>query len=250
MNLGEFYNYVNYLAEKEKSGNTMSPDEFQNNLSIINMEFANELYSQYEVTGEISDNIRCLEVHMGGDSMPLTIDNDGFAMIPPDYYHYSSISYLLVTGYDGETPIVTSRNVAVLTDAEFNIIRGRALMYPSKKYPVCTFRNGRIQFLPRDLRKVEFSYLKKPTEPFFDYYISSIGEVVYMLPNQSYMISSPAEYRDGTTGLKNSLSVEMDWSDNAYPKLTQLMLSKIGISIKDRDLIQYSELNQNKPNQS
>ena len=38
MNLGELYKFINFIADKEVSGQTMTPEQFNLNLKAVNLE--------------------------------------------------------------------------------------------------------------------------------------------------------------------------------------------------------------------
>jgi len=88
---------------------------------------------------------------------PLTFVN-GNCLLPSDYVYARGMYYLL----DGD-PI----RVNMLSVSEYENFMVSALEYPTKEYPIANIISDRIRLLPKDIRFVVFTYIKKPTEIFY-----------------------------------------------------------------------------------
>lgn len=216
------YNRLN----KDQSGNVYGLDQLNNDLPFFFWTFLNKRYGiptnwqpgirmpnfGWDVTQLMSDDLGMLKVVMGGngpsDPGALSIDSNGIAILPDDYFHYSSLSaFFKQPGCDDD--LVTEINVC--TDQEFDATRAS---YSANKYadrePYCNFQNGIIEFRPKNLGMARFVYLKKPPTPFYDYYVNTDTlEEIYFPPGETLTISAPYEYRTGATGTFTSQSVEL-----------------------------------------
>lgn len=234
MNLGDIYSAVLVRLGKDLQGNTLSPVNLNTILPLVNIAFFKIRYGlpeeyqpghpfprmEWEITQKIKDDLRNSTVMMGenGSSGPLVIDSNGVAIIPDNYIHHSSIWWneykKLSCGKTERRP----RPVEVLSDNEWPSRLGdpNVKKRPSKKYPVCKYENGYIQFEPRDLGSVDFKYLSFPASPYFDYDIIN-SEPVYLPPGQTHINSSVSPA--GSL----SISVEFIWPQDCVVELTNMI---------------------------
>lgn len=216
------YNRLN----KDQSGNVYGLDQLNNDLPFFFWTFLNKRYGipanwqpgtrmptfGAEVTQLMSDDLSPLKVVMGGngpaDPGALQINSNGIATLPEDYFHYLSMNgFYAKPGCDDD--LLTTVNVC--TDQEFSeyLAHYSANKYGAKQ-PYCNFQNGVIEFRPKDLGSIRFSYLKTPPQPFYDYYVNtSTLEETYFPPGETLLISAPFEYRTGATGTFTSISQEL-----------------------------------------
>lgn len=75
-----------------------------------------------------------------------------------------------------------------------------------------------LQFYPADVGRVEFTYLRKPIDPVWNFTVVN-GRPVY----------------DPTT------SVDLEAPDEAVDEIAMIALSLFGINIRDQELISFSE---------
>lgn len=170
---------VFYLLNKHQSGNTLNGAEFNQALKFANLSFFKRRYGlpesyrpgmplpaiSYEVTQLIIDGLSPFKVTRGGRDYPvITVDKNGWAALPPDYIHASSITYNV-------TP------VEILRDSQFQDRLNNSITFPSKKDPICSIHAGYIQFQPTDLGSVNMVYLRLPVTPVWGYTITNDEEV-------------------------------------------------------------------------
>lgn len=192
VSVDDIYKRVNYLINKEQTGNILNKDEYNNCLKWANLELFKRLYGlpesyrpgqplppmAYEETQYIIDSMSRFKVNKGGRDYPvLLIDKNGQASLPADYVHYSSITY-------GKRP------VEMLRDSQYQDRLDDSIVYPSKQDPICTLYGNYIQFQPIDLGSVNFVYLRLPDTPFWGATIVD-DEYVY-----SPALSTQFEYGD------------------------------------------------------
>lgn len=242
MNLGELLKYVQFLAVKENSGYVYTPEQFNLNLPIVVQEMFNNLVAEYERTKILSDALAPYKVKMGDINAPLMVDSNGHATIPTDYQRWDSFAFKLNSTV-GNSTMTEFRPIEFLTKGQYDFRLSSKLRPISQKYPVVTRESDYFLFAPKDLQYVEFSYLKKCETPYYDFYYDIYSNPVYLSPSTSHLLVSPEEGSQGqTSGTVYSLSVELSLPDFTHPKLALMLLSKVGINIRDTEVIQYAEM--------
>ncbi len=206
------YNRLN----KDQSGNVYGLNQLNNDLPFFFWTFLNKRYGiptnwqpgtrmptfGWDVTQLMSDDLGALKVVMGGngpaDPGALSINSNGIAILPEDYFHYSSISsFKAKPGCDDDQDI----EVNVCTDQEFDATRASfsANRYADQE-PYCNFQNGVIEFRPKNLGSARFVYLKIPPQPFYDYYVvTATLQEVYIPPGTFFTATVAQAYRTGAT---------------------------------------------------
>jgi hypothetical protein len=249
--------YCNFVANKEQSGNTLTPVEFNKVLQVCNLKYFKkkvglpEEYQpgmplprqQFEITQSNSDSLSPFKKFMGqNDTDPLYIDSAGYATLPSDYYYHSSCSYIEAINKPDCTPELKPRIVEVVTDAQWDVIMSSPIRPPSKKYPIMNYQSGFIRFAPVDLKQVSFIYLRYPTTPCYDYYIDAYGGYIYLQEGQKYTLQTGEQGSSGqTSGTVTSLSRELEWNEIGKIDIANLVLQHIGINLREGQLFQYSE---------
>lgn len=193
IDVNSIYEYCLWQLNKEQSGNSLSPEQFNSGLAWSNLEYFKLKYGlsedyqagrpvapvTYEISAKIMDDMRSLRTVLGGKNAPaLPIDVNGWAEIPPDYLHVSSIKY------NGTT-------IEILREDFLGDRLTNSIKYPSKENPICVMQENYIQFYPKDLGFVEFSYLRLPQTPVFGYTI--INDAIVYDPNTSVQSEFPQD---------------------------------------------------------
>ncbi len=228
VSVNEVYEFVQYIADKEQSGNTMSPEEFNLNLRRAADDYFRWLYGlphkyapnfplpapAYELTQKVKDDLRILKVNT-----ELPVSGSGTMVIPDDYVAVTSIAYkLFENGDDCDDGTVEMRPVEIIDDDKWYGRISSAIKKPTKRYPVCNFRKDHVQFEPKNLSKVQFEYLRCITPPFWGYSI----------------VDDVAIYDPGG-------SVDLEYPKIVTNDIVRLVLSYVGINLRDGDLLGYSE---------
>ena len=233
MNLQELLDYLNFVINKEQSGNSLKPKNYNTLLYVSNIEYFNKKFGlpeeyrpghpfpsqAWETTQNMTDSLRKFKVKLGYDNTPLVISSNGKADIPANYAHYSSLRYNLAINENCDSTI-SMRSIDILTDAQWADRVGSSINPPSYEYPICMFQNNYIQFLPLDLKFVEFTYLRFPETPSYIYTVDSYDNIVYDAIN----------------------SIQLEWEDNDIMNIAKLILSKIGINLRETSIVNYAEM--------
>jgi hypothetical protein len=232
MNLQDRLDILNYYCSKEQSGRTFSPDEYNQMAPMAEQQLFQKLFAKFEETKIFSDAMLPFKVFLGQEAFagnpaipPLMIDGNGYAVIPPDYAHYSAIGYKKVTNQPNCEPKISYRTIPPVNDQQFDAYKNASLKRATHKYPVCNFQNGYIRFAPKDLQYCNFIYLRYPVKCVYGYTVN--------LTNDSFTY-------DPTT------SVESEFRTNEQFDIILIMLSAIGVNLQRQDLIQFSELSEQK----
>jgi len=228
IDVNEVKEFVDFLANKEQSGNSVSPSEFNLNLRRATDDLFRKEYGlpedykpgvplpdiSYEITQRIKDDMRVFK-----KTETITIDANGNGNIPDDYVHYTGIRYNKVTNNTGGQPTVEPKSVEAIDDDKWVGRIGNSIKVPNKDYPICNFNSSSIQFEPKDLYKVDLTYLKYPSTP-----------------NWAYTIT------DGTAIYDAGNSTNIELPKMLTNDLVRLICSYYGIRFRDNALTQYAEM--------
>jgi hypothetical protein len=212
MNVNEIRDWVNFELNKHQTGNTLNKDEYNLCLAWANAEYFKVKYGlpeeyrpgaplpsqAYAVTQKIIDDLRRVLVAKGGKGSPkLRIDINGWADIPSDYVHYSSIRY-------------EGKAVEIISNDVIGDRLQSSITYPNKKYPICALYADYIQFYPKDLGFVDFDYLRMPVTPVW----------AATIVNDEY-VYDPTK------------SVQLEWPVDTHTDIANLIVKYASINLRD-----------------
>lgn len=229
MTNNDLYKSLLNILRKESKGLAVSPDAFTDYLKVENLSLFNEYCKGIEVSQTVSDALRVFKT---SSTRTLTT---GYVSAPSDYAHLTAIHV------GGDTTLIDE-----LTDEEWVFRQDDELTAPTTSYPIARLADTKIYVLPTTIDSITVLYIRKPTEPFFDYYIDANLNVVYMGVSTSHTLGTSEEYRDGTTsGSKTSVSVELEWEDLDKIKILHRILTKFGVSMDEQLVAQYAASKEN-----
>lgn len=236
-----FYKYVSFIANKQQTGAKLKIDNFNLLAPVVQWKGIKRKYhvpeeaqqgipfsrQMYEWTQSNIDSMSRFKVAMGLPfrTTPLFVNANGYAELPDDYLHISSIGYSLInnTGYCLNAK--QENIIEPLTDAEWNGRITDPIAPASPEYPICRFffENGRyfLQIAPIGLKMVNFVYLRKPNTPYLDFTYD--------------------EYQPDGFLYNPLLSTQFEFAENDIIDLAPIMLEMIGINIREPLLIQTSD---------
>lgn len=235
MNLNEIRENVNYRLNKDYTGLAYTPEQFNLVLPLVNIEKFKQLYGlpeeyqkgatyarvEWEASRKISDDLRPFLVSMDGKNTPkLTVNTLGIATLPSDYQHASSLSFDYIVNNESKRKPIT-----ILKNAEFDYREGSALVAPTKKRPVCTFKGNEIHFLPKDIRRVKFDYLRLPATP---YYATTED------PDTEELVYDHAN------------SVQLEWSETVQADIIAMLVKYAAENLGMMQNVQLSEIRKDK----
>lgn len=225
MTLFEQWELVNYIADKDYEGNVITPDRFKQLCVVVNMDLfkvkmglpedyqlGSPISRQYlDATQRLTDETRFLK-----ERLPAQAVSSGVVAYPADYFSFNAMRYGYQRQVDG-SPKVIWKPVEPLTEDEYSDRAGNSIKEPTAKNPVCVLRDDGIHVYPISIVQVDFNYIRYPVDPVFDY-----------VQNTGYITegASPTEY---------------EWPAHLHRDLTMMILSYIGINIREQQLEQYAE---------
>ena len=240
MNIDNFRSFVLFIIKKSQSGGNPTPSQFNLAVERAYMEFIMRSYGNkeeyqpgrpiprkaWQQSQKISDDLRFLLTRRRL-SVPLTgeliipdgagsqVDLDGKAV--PGYLHHSSLRFNFSKSVGGE---IQSKEVPIdiLTDAELGSALSSSIVNPTKRYPACAYYDKFIQFEPKDLQTVIFTYLRLPVVPVWAFTTTN-GRPVY----------DPAN------------SVDLEAPEQVINEIAFNTLSFMGLSIREQAIYQASE---------
>lgn len=230
MDNGQLFDWIVTILRKEKEGSAVSPERFTLMLVESMWEKINVEIGVFERSQVITNSLRSLKV-----SEDIAVTPSGtfdLTTLVDDYLHPTSLYYT----YSGRV-----RQVDILTDGEWAYYTSSSLMAPTDEFPVAKILGDTIMFDPIASDTATLTFIKKPTDPFFDYYYDSADRIVYLQPGQSYALTAGEEYRDGTVfpATVNSTSVELPFPENERVDVGYKILQKMGIPLQEPIAVQY-----------
>lgn len=130
---------------------------------------------------------------------------------PEDFEHHISLRTATVP-------------VEILEHYEFETRRSHVNKPPSNDYPIGRYTATQIEVLPTTITTTTLEYFKLPVKAVYAYDVDGDDYV----------------YNDDD-------SVALEWSEQMINKITLGTLSKLGIPVNDRDLVQYGLMQESKP---
>lgn len=198
MNIWDIYNYCLLRLNKDQVGRSITIPQFNLAAMVVSYEYFKlkvGLPEQYQpgkpfpaqawqVSKKITDDMQHLLKWMGGPDNPqLSIDKYGISILPEDYFAFSSCYFNYIEQSDCENIETKPKEVDFLTDAEWSDRMNSVVVMPELKYPIAKMGSGKIQFAPKGLRVVDFTYLREPVTPILAYTIDGNNDYVYDAAN-------------------------------------------------------------------
>lgn len=195
MNIWDIYQFNLVRMNKHQSGRSFTPEEFNLVAKLLNFVYFKvkvglpEAYQPgnpfapqaWQVSQKITDDMLPFIKWLGGPDYPvMSLDKYGVAQVPSDYVAFSSCYYEYGTQTNCEDVATSNRSVQFVTDATFADRQQSVIKNPTRKYPIAKWAgNNKIQFAPKDLRFVHFTYLREPAVPVLGYTIDENNDIVY-----------------------------------------------------------------------
>lgn len=157
----------------------------------------------WQSTEKLSNNLRPFL-----KPVTLQVNANGQGVRPTDFVQTSSIRYNYGTK-QVEVKFVRDNNLDEYLNSD--------LLAPSKSYPIYAIYDNYLQFYPKDLVRVNFTYLRTPATPVWGYTVVN-GRPVY----------------DQTT------SVDIDFPDDNLNEVVSRIVALFGITMREGQVQQYA----------
>ena len=234
MTLWETYELLRFIGNKDYSGNIITPERFSMLIKVVNIDLFRKKYGlpeQYqpgrpiplehvEITLKNMDDMKAFKEFI--EAAPVV---NGVLAYPDDYAHRDEIIYNFIKTINAPIPtaVTLPRPVEVLRETHAAERRGNWTKQPTTGHPIATMRSDGIYIFPDTITAVDFSYYRWPVDPEFVYTI-----------------------QDGYITYDAVASVAWEWPQDEHVTLVTLMLSYIGINLREADVYQYAELKKQK----
>lgn len=216
ININTIKEICELVVNKNQSG-SLTPARFNTACQSVNWEWFNFCYGQpvlskngqqsndmfWQSTEKITNNLRPFI-----KKVVLQIDPTGKANKPTDFVQTSSVRY-----WYGTKQI----SVDFANDGDLEEYVGTELLAPTKQFPVYAVYHDRLQFYPKDLGRVEFTYLRTPATPVWGYTTVN-GRPVY----------------DPTT------SVDFEFPEENINEIVSRICKLWGINIREQQIQQFA----------
>jgi hypothetical protein len=242
MTLEVLLKYVNYIANKENSGSTLKPQEFNTILDATNVDYFNKLVldaQMYALQSKIPLSKAIYEFKALRDfrrNSTITFTAGAYALSGLTRFNNFGYWLSMISNYNG-----SMTKIDIITDDEMQERRSNLLSKSLSEYPAAVINNSVIYVYPTDVATAEFTYLEIPATPVYDYYLDQYQNRVYLAEGGSHLLTTgetgSAGQTSGTTVTSNT--IELTWSQLYVIDFANEILKKIGINLKDEQIRQY-----------
>jgi hypothetical protein len=185
---------INFISNKEQSGKTLKPEQFNVILPAACLEFFKTQRKEYERTQEVTNALKHLKI--SDYNLSVTVGT-GIATGPTNYAYGGQLWY--------NDAVPRRRKIDIVTDSQFNLRQDSVLRQATTKKPIAKFVGTDLYFEPKTIgSNVKFSYIKKHTTPVLDYYIDTNDLAVYFSDPSDIANWSAGSYGSGVTVYKSS----------------------------------------------
>ncbi len=189
INVNTVYTTVLSILNKEQRG-YLTPYEYNLLASQIQLEVFESFFEDYNQylrmpkTDEeyasriehIRDEYQLFEMF---ESASQNTNPSNVYAYPTDLHRLGTVFYNGVKG---------SPRIQLVSQREFRQLNMSPLTQPSETFPIATFKDNKLTVYPQitngnpavtSVNDVKFSYMRKPTDPRWGYYIGSLGQYIY-----------------------------------------------------------------------
>jgi hypothetical protein len=216
MNINEVYQLINYIANKEQTGNTFKPAQFNLLAKVAQLDFINKRLGNiktldpnrvpqfgYKSTRKIDVDLRPLVY--GPIQVPIASSGNfvyPYGFMWPDSVHKNDFSTIKEVDSD-----------------EYPFIKKSTVVPPTSDYPIIIYRNPYGFIDPYSIGSFSMSYVKAPPDPAWGFTDVS-GTEVY----------NPA----------TSVDFSVNPYTNAHMEISMIILAMVGINLSMDQITAYA----------
>jgi len=213
MTVEELRVFIYAIANKDQTGDMPTPAEYNSYLARANEDLFRYQYGLREQRNNVfyqnsQDSTDFFNKFI--TAQPINATLPGIFTIPSNYVHASSMAHV----HDG-----ARRSITILNEDEWNASINNPVTPPTAKYAIASFIQGLIRVMPASISQVELSYIRRPVTPVWGFTI----------------VNDEAVYNPAT-------SVQIEYEDIYHIDMARIILSYMGITFRDADLLQYAEI--------
>lgn len=209
MNINEVRQWVDFVANKTQSG-VIKTSQFNLAAQNSQLEFFNKQFRIFQTTKEVTDALRVWLTPVPLSPSPTT----GMCNYPDDYMRFNAVYRQYFEDNEAKLYEVTEVN----NDEIGNMMMSQ-IIQPTLKYPRVSRYDTYMQFYPKKIGAIQLNYFRRPANPVWGFTVVS-GRQVY----------------DPTTSVDLEVLPEFD------NEICMMILSYIGINLREDQLIQFAEM--------
>lgn len=237
MTLKEGFDYINYMIVKENSGGELTPQQLNTVLNAVNIEMFNK-------------KVQDAQLYALQSKIPFDEAIQAFKILR-EFRTFAGITFIAGSYNLNSLPLYSHwikllanfngfyREVEILTDRDLVNRRTNLLAKRLGEYPACELLGNTIMIYPSNIVSGEFTYLKRPTTPVFDYYLDQYQNLVYFPAGTTHVLVSGETGSQGqTAGILTSLTVELTWNQDYHMDFFNAVLMKVSTKMADEQMKQ------------
>jgi hypothetical protein len=227
MSLFEMYSLIEFIVNKDFSGNIITPDRFNELIKVVNIDLFRNKYGiseEYQPGRPIPVEYADITLKNTDDLKPFKVDmintgvTSGVLPFPANYAHRDTLSYNYTKTINGVATLLP-RPIEILREQEFSSRTGNYTKRPTTQNPIGVVRHDGIHIRPDTITLVDFFYYRWPLTPVFEY-TEADGYITYDVVS----------------------SVEFEFPVDEHLTLVAMMLKYIGVNLREGDIVNYSDM--------
>jgi hypothetical protein len=226
MHLRGMYDLIEFICNKDFSGNIITPDRFNLLIKVVSIELFRDKYGvpeEYQpgrpvpqefadITLKNTDDLKTFKVRV-----PDRVVTNGIMAYPSDYAHRDTVVYNFSKTINNiVTPL--PKPVEILRESEFASREGNYTKRPTTQNPIGVVRSDGIHIRPITISAVDFNYYRFPVDPVFAY-TEGDGFITYDATN----------------------SIQPEFTKDELYTFTKRVLSMVGVNLREEQVVQYAE---------
>lgn len=238
MTVSEGKTYIETILNKHSSGNSFSPQEYNNILEAEIFNFVKgqilayrRFVNQGSPTDETIFSALLLEALQKQNTPVLS---SGTFPLPADYFMCADMWGTYNANY---------KRIELVSPEQYAERVSNHLSKPIPYFPVAIVFGTNCKYFPTNMTDITLDYFAKPTIPVFDYYTDANYKIVPLAAGATHLLTA-GEYGSagqtfGTT--VTSLTTELDIPEDVHVKFFDYIISKVAIRDRDANLYQANE---------
>jgi len=213
---------VEYIANKEQSGNMLSASEFEDVLNessfeLLRMYLANTNQPNRTMgSNKTYESILSISVFME-ENYKISLTN-GIGTLPSNIFEFNFAIYNYINN-SGCVSTLIPTYIQLLANSEYDMATSMDLLAPSYKEPIMKISSNLIFVYPK-VQEIFLNYIREP--------------------RRAVIVLDPAITTYDAYDATNS--IELEWSDKNKYRLVELILKRVGINLKDTSISQYAQM--------
>jgi len=182
VNLSEILSLCNYVANKEKLGNTLTPEQYNILLEAVNVDFFRKEYEEAQKIS-LAQNVNIGSVIFKSGALKVFRYKDDGVIATTGVITVSDLTKTytywvsMTTTYNG-----AKQGIELISDAELEDRLINLLNKPIEYFPVAIDNGDEILIYPTDVTPVDFTYLRMPVQPVYAWVQDAYDRARYLTP--------------------------------------------------------------------